>query len=121
LKKLRKTVTALRRLEQELYASQPDTILTISPHGTVEDETFTLDFNERYTCDLREFGIMDCGLEFRVDMRLASALKELLEDRGVPLMLRSAPELDYGNVVPLSYLTAHLPDVKILPLSPAAS
>lgn len=119
LKKLRKTVTALRRLEQELYATLPDTILVISPHGTVETDRFTLDFNERYACDLKEFGVMDSGLSFRSDMRLSSALKEQMEDRGMPLMLRSSSGLDYGAAVPLSYLTAHLPNVSILPVSPA--
>lgn len=119
LKKLRKTVTALRRLEQELYAAHPETILIVSPHGAVAADHFTLDFNERYACDLKEFGVMDCGLEFRADMRLASALKEQLEDRGVPLMLRSSRGLDYGSVVPLSYLTPHLPSVAVLPVSPA--
>ena len=119
LKKLRKTVTALRRLEQELYAAHPDAILLISPHGAVEAEHFTLDFNERYACDLKEFGVMGCDMEFKADMRLSSALKEQLEDRGVPLMLRSSPGLDYGAAVPLSYLTAHLPSVALLPVSPS--
>jgi aromatic ring-opening dioxygenase LigB subunit len=119
LKKLRKTVAALRRLEQELYASHPETILIVSPHGAVEADHFTLDFNERYGCDLKSFGVMDCGMEFRADMRLASALKEQLEDRGVPLQLRTSPGLDYGAAVPLSYLTAHLPEVKVLPVAPS--
>lgn len=119
LKKLRKTVTALKRLEQELYATHPETILIISPHGAVEAGHFTLDINERYVCDLKEFGVMDANMSFRADMRLASALKEQLEDRGVPLMLRSTSGLDYGAAIPLSYLTAHMPSVAILPISPS--
>ncbi len=120
LKKLRKTVTAMRRLEQELYAAHPDTILLISPHGAAADGHFTIDLNERYICDLKEFGIMDSDMTFRADMRLASALQEHLEDRGIPLMLRSEPGLDYGVAVPLSYLTAHLPSMQIVPITPAS-
>lgn len=119
LKKLRKTVTALRRLEQELYAAHPDVILVLSPHGASSAEYFTLDLGERYVSDLKEFGIMDAGLEFRADMGLMSALREHLEDRGVPLMLHSTTGLDYGAAVPLSYLAAHLPDIRIVPVSPA--
>lgn len=119
LKKLRKTVTALRRLEQELYAAHPDAILIVSPHGPVSDDHFTLDFAERYVPDLKEFGVMDAGLEYRSDMRLMSALREQLEDRDVPFALRSSVGLEYGAAVPLSYLAAHLPGIPILPLSPA--
>ena len=119
LKKLRKTVTSLKRLEQELYATHPDTLLVLSPHGAVEAGHFTLDFNERYRCDLKDFGIMDMDLGFRADMPLASALKEHLEDRGLPLMLHSSSGLDYGTIVPLLYLAPHLTASAVLPLSPA--
>lgn len=118
LKKLRKTVTALRRLEQELVDAKPDTILIISPHGAVAEGHFTLDFGERYVSDLKEFGLMDDGPSFKGDVRLSSTLKEQLEDHGVPLMLRSSRGLDYGAAVPLSYLTERLPDVAILPFTP---
>ncbi len=119
LKKFRKTVTALKRLEQELYAAHPDTILVLSPHGAVEADQFVLDFQERYRCDLKEFGIMDSACSYRADMRLASALKEQLEDRAIPFMLRSGAGLDYGIAIPLNYLAAHLPGVAVLPIAPA--
>lgn len=119
LKKMRKTVTAMKRLEQELYATHPDTILIVSPHGPVDDGHFTLDLNERYRCDLKEFGVLDLDCTFRPDMPLASALKEQLEDRGVPFRLGSEKALDYGCTVPLLYLAAHLPSVALLPITPS--
>lgn len=119
LKKLRKTVTALKRLEQDLYATHPDAIIIVSPHGPVEADHFTLELKERHVCDLKEFGVFDLPIECRSDLRLASALKEHLEDAGVPLMLRTEPSLDYGVVVPLLYLTPHLKSVGLLPISPS--
>lgn len=119
LKKLKKTVAALKRLEQDLYASHPDTLLVISPHGPVEAEHFTLDLNEKYLCDLKDFGVFDVGVNCRADMRLTSALKEQLEDRGIPFMLRSEPGLDYGVVVPLTYLAGHLKKYSVLPIYPS--
>lgn len=119
LKRLRKTVKALVALEHDLYAAQPDVIAVISPHGPVEAGHFTLDFNERYVCDLKEFGVFEMSVPCRVDMRLAHDLKEMLEDRGIPFMLRSERALDYGVVVPLSYLTAHMPNYAVLPIYPS--
>ncbi|HTK60336.1 MAG TPA: class III extradiol dioxygenase subunit B-like domain-containing protein [Candidatus Baltobacteraceae bacterium] len=119
LKKLKKTVAAMKRIEQDLYASHPDTILVISPHGPVEAEHFTLDLDEKYACDLKDFGVFDVDVDCRADMRLTSALREHLEDRGVPFMLRSEAGLDYGVVVPLTYLTGHLKKFSVLPVYPA--
>lgn len=119
LKKIKKTVSAMRRLEQELYAARPDAIMVISPHGPADAEHFTLDLNESYACNLKEFGVFDVGLTCRPDMRLASAFKEHLQRRGVPFMLRSEENLDYGVVVPLTYLMEHLKTAAILPISPS--
>jgi len=119
LKKLKKTVAAMKRLEQDLYASHPDTILIVSPHGPVEADHFTLDLNETYACDLKDFGVFDVDVACRADMKLVSALKEHLEDKNVPFMLRSEAALDYGIVVPLTYLTGHLQKFSVLPVYPA--
>ena len=119
LKKLKKTVAAMKRVEQDLYATHPDTILIVSPHGPVEADHFTLDLNEKYLCDLKDFGVFDVTVDCRADMRLISALKEHLEDKGVPFMLRSERALDYGVVVPLTYLTGHLKKYSVLPIYPA--
>lgn len=119
LKKLKKTITALHRLEQELLASKPDVIVVISPHGRVESDHFTMEVRERYVPNLKEFGIFEVPMEFRSDLRLTSAIKEHLEDRGVPFMLRSDADLDYGIVVPLTYLATKLNPVTITPISPS--
>jgi len=119
LKKLKKTVAALGRLEHDLYAAHPDTILVISPHGPVEAEHFTLDLNEKYVCDLKDFGVFDVKVDCRADMRVISALKEHLEDRNIPFMLRSETGLDYGVVVPLTYLAGHLKKYSVLPVYPS--
>ena len=119
LKKLKKTITALHRLEQELLASKPDVIVVISPHGRVAQDHFTIEVRERYVPDLKEFGIFEVPLALRSDLRLTSAVKEHLEDRGVPLMLRSDADLDYGIMVPLTYLAAKIQPATIMPISPS--
>ncbi|WKZ29243.1 MAG: class III extradiol dioxygenase subunit B-like domain-containing protein [Patescibacteria group bacterium] len=119
LKKLKKTITALHRLEQELVASKPDVLLVISPHGRINPDHFTLEVRDRYVPDLKEFGILEMPMQFRSDMRLTSAIKEHLEDCCVPLMLRSDSDLDYGTVVPLTYLATKLNPVAIVPIAPS--
>ena len=119
VERLKKTVESLKRLEQELYAAAPQTILIISPHGPVESEHFTIDVNDRYVCNLKEFGVMESPLQCGADMKLVNDLREHCEDRKLPIMLRSEESLDYGVVVPLTYLAAHLNKISIIPLYPS--
>lgn len=119
LKKLKKTTAALKRIEQELYASHPDVVMVISPHGPVEADHFTLDLSETYACDLKEFGVFDVEIACRADLPLISGLKERLEDEKIPFMLRTGRGLDYGVVVPLTCLTGHLKKFNVLPIYPS--
>lgn len=119
LARLKKTTDALAALEAAFLASKPEAIIVISPHGPVSQDHFTLDFNDRYACNLREFGVLDRTLPCHADTALASALKEHAEDAGVPLQLRTEEGLDYGVIVPLSYLTPKLGSFAVLPIYPS--
>lgn len=119
LVRLKKTTDALAALETSFLASKPEAIIVISPHGPVGEDHFTLDFNDHYACNLREFGIFDQALPCHADTSLASSLKEHAEDVGVPLQLRTEEGLDYGVVVPLSYLTPKLGPFAVLPIYPS--
>ena len=116
---LSKTIGAIERIEKELYASFPETILIISPHGPVETEHFTLDLNKKYVCSLKEFGDFDTSIDCGPDMQLINDLKELLEDLEIPFMLRTEEVLDYGVVVPLANLTRQMKKVTIVPIYPS--
>ena len=119
LARLRKTTEALAKLEAALVESKPDAIVIISPHGLVVAEHFTLDLNERYACDLKEFGVFDHVLACRADLRLTHEIKDAVDAAGLPLMLRSQPGLDYGAVVPLSCLAGRLGPFAVVPIAPS--
>jgi aromatic ring-opening dioxygenase LigB subunit len=119
LHRLKKTVEALKKLELELLAAKPEAILVISPHGPVADNHFTLDLNESYACNMKEFGVFDLTLPCRADMKLCNDIKERAEDAQAPLMLRSEVTLDYGTIVPLTCLTPKLGAFSIIPIFPS--
>lgn len=119
LDRLKKTTAAISTLEQELYARFPDTILIISPQGPVEAEHFTIDINEQYHCDLKEFGDFETKMTCKPDREFIHALREHLEDEDIPVMLRSEDAMDHGIVVPLTHLTAHMNDFTIVPIYPS--
>lgn len=115
LKQLNVTERAYLKLEEELYVSQPETIIIISPHGELREHSFTFNLCPEFKANFEEFGDMSTKLNLAGNVGLAHKIKERTET-GAPLQLASEPNLDYGAAVPLYLLTRHLPKIKIIPL-----
>ncbi len=115
LEKIQKTASAMKNLEELLYASKPDVIIIISPHGEIIPDAFSLNLNSTYQANFENFGDFKTKLEFKSSPMLALRIKERVEDE-LPLILSSSPNLDHGLAVPLYYLTQHLKNIEIIPI-----
>ena len=115
IKKIKNTVESLKVLEQELYASKPEVILVISPHGEMIPDAFCINLNSEYKVDFEEFGDFTTKLEFTSSPLLALKIKERVENE-LPIVLSSSEKLDHGSAVPLLYLTKHLKNIEIIPI-----
>lgn len=116
LKKINKSKRALEKLEEELYLSKPDIILTISPHGTIFSDAFSINLCSEFKTDLRDFGDLTTNLTFKGEMNLPNVIREASKIKKYPTTMISEPTLDHGVAVPLYYLTAHLPNISLLPI-----
>ncbi|MFA6304707.1 MAG: AmmeMemoRadiSam system protein B [Patescibacteria group bacterium] len=111
-----KTKKAFLLLEQELYASKPDTLIIISPHGPMMKDAFVINHSPVLKTDFSEFGDLDTKAEYKNDLALGYQLKESLES-SMPLVLNSEEKIDYGSGIPLWYLTSHLKNLLVIPMS----
>ncbi len=114
---LEKTKLAMESLEKDLYIAQPETILIISPHGDLIPDAVSINLNTSYTTNLEEFGDLVTKTSWKSDMMLIDHIREDFKNKNLPLVLHSNDHLDYGTAVPLHYLTQHLPNVRIIPLT----
>lgn len=115
--KLEKTVSSLKQLEQDLYASRPDILMVISPHGQVLPEAVTVHFTERFFTDFQQFGDLKTKLAFTGDLGLAYLLRERCET-SFPLHATAESHLDYGVSVPLFFLAQRLRGIRLIVLHP---
>lgn len=115
IKQLKATADSYSKLEEDLYASQAETIIIISPHGHLQKEAFTINLSPEFRGNFEEFGDLTAKLNLSGDVSLAHRIKEKLETK-IPLQLISQNDLDHGASVPLYLLTRHLPKIKIIPL-----
>ncbi len=114
--KVNKTVLAMEKLEHELYAAKPDVIVVISPHGQILSDSFTINLNKEFVVDFEKFGDWQTKLEFTSNPGLVSKFKERIE-QALPIKLISEEKLDHGVGVPLFYLTEHMKNTPIIPIS----
>ncbi len=120
-KKLQKTQAAMKKLEQELYAAKPESLVIISPHGKILDDAFNINLNADYVANFKEFGDFSIELKFKSDYMSIQEIRASDESqKAVPVILSSSPELDHGFGVALYYLAQHLKDIPIIPITYSA-
>lgn len=115
INQLKSTTSGYLKLEQDLYASQADTIIIISPHGPIQEKTFTLNLNPEFSGNFEEFGDLVTKFNLIGNIGLAHKIRERMETTA-PIKLISERILDHGSSVPLYLLSRHLPKIKIIPL-----
>ena len=115
LNHLKATENAYKKLEENMYASMPDVIMIISPHGIIQPHNFSMNLSPEFTASFEEFGDFATKLSFRGNIGFAHKVRERMETRA-PLQLITIPNLDHGVSIPLYLLTQHLPKIMILPM-----
>jgi aromatic ring-opening dioxygenase LigB subunit len=117
IKKIQKTREALERLEEDLYLTHPDIIVIISPHGPQFPDAYSVNLSTKFTSDLKQFGDLSTKIEFSGEVQLPYNIRsESLRRNSQKTVIINEPKLDHGAVVPLFYLTKHMPNIKILPI-----
>jgi len=114
LKKLKNTQSSLEVLEKEIYASVPDSIIIMSPHGPILKDSFAVHLDDTYKAIFKEFGDFSTSLEFKSDYETIQKIRA--GDEGGPFVLSSYQNIDYGISVPLYYLMKHISNTSIIPI-----
>ncbi|MDX9892991.1 MAG: AmmeMemoRadiSam system protein B [Patescibacteria group bacterium] len=118
LEKIKKTQEAMKTLEQNLYVAKPESIVIISPHGQVFDDSFAINLNADYAANFKEFGDFSLELKFKSDYMSIQEIRAADEShKEAPIVLTSEQEIDYAFSVPLYYLTQHLKNIPIIPIT----
>lgn len=109
------TKKAFERLEQDLYASKPDVIIFISPHGEIRSDAFTINLSDQFEINFEAFGDFATKLNVKGDTMLISAGKEKIDSK-FPINIISESKADHGVGVPFFCLGQHLENIGIIPI-----
>lgn len=121
------TVQGMRAMARELVASQPDTVLFLTPHGNVFSDCITYLAESQLSGDLAGFDSPQVNFSHPNDLEMVAEIGRRCQARGISFIgidpeiakrhqLNSS--LDHGIMVPLYYLQeAGLGDKPIIAIS----
>lgn len=113
ISKCQQTKEALEKVAREIKAIEPETIVVISPHGTIFSDAVSINFEPNLSGDLLSFGHPELKLSRPNDLKLAEEIysESLVEgvncaalDQKLKKRLNISTTLDHGVIVPLYYL-----------------
>ncbi len=123
LKEVSDTIDSLKELGREVVESDPELLITISPHGTVMRESISIIDEDVVRGDFGQFGYSNISFERKVDTHFIDILKKNASKEGfhtISLKDRDGTKLDHGVLVPLYYIQeAGLKDIPIVPINMA--
>lgn len=116
---MKRTVDALKHVEERLALSKPDTIVMISPHAPRYPDAFSANMSPQFVAHMQDFGDHETTVPARVNYLLLDRVHRAMRESQIPFTLRSGEALDYGYTVPLVHLSKHLTNWNLLPLAPS--
>jgi AmmeMemoRadiSam system protein B len=113
--KVRKTASALESLAREIIDRKIETLVIISPHGTIFMDAMSINTDDRLIGDFSDFQ-SSLTLDFTSDKKLAEHIIGRCDNEDFPLEPVSE-KLDHGSMVPLYFLAKDIADIRVCQLS----
>ncbi len=116
LAKCQNTTDAMKKLAMNFAATSTQTILIISPHSPVAPSAFAVNASPSLESSLLDFGAAEPHYTLDTDSELASEIISQAKP-DLPVTPIESPILDHGVNVPLHFLLAKKPVVKLVSMS----
>ena len=117
------TSSSMDAIGVDIAKKMPETIIIITPHGTMFQDAISI-LNEDYLSgDLKKFGAPSVSMKIQVNKSLANRINELSCTKGIASIMTTDSflkkfnacfELDHGVIVPLYFVNKHYNKYKIV-------
>ena len=122
-KKIQKTYDACMSVAQEISKIKPDTIIVVTPHGTMFSDAFTLFGENSIKGNLGVFKAHNVELDLQINLELTQKISEKAKEIKISNVVADAHylklygrrfELDHGAIVPLYFINQKYKDYKLV-------
>jgi AmmeMemoRadiSam system protein A/AmmeMemoRadiSam system protein B len=122
-KKIEATSLACNDIGREIADIKPDTIIVITPHGTMFSDAISISDEEIISGDLSQFRCANIKMNIPIDKQFNIKLGTACHLEGIPSVLVNSEfldnynvnyELDHGTMVPLYFVNKYYNDYNIV-------
>lgn len=122
-KKIEVTTLACNNIGREIADIKPDTIIIITPHGTMFSDAIAISDEEIISGDLSQFRCTNIKMNIPIDRQFNIKLGTACHLEGIPSVLVNSDfldsynvnyELDHGTMIPLYFVNKYYNDYKMV-------
>ena len=123
IEKVKKTINGALEASERIASVKPDTVVIITPHGTLLRDAMTISADERLEGSFASFGAPGVRLSFDNDLELVDKILEQADKKGVFCITMHEDVkktygmdqgLDHGAMVPLYFISKKNRDFRLL-------
>jgi AmmeMemoRadiSam system protein A/AmmeMemoRadiSam system protein B len=122
-KKINATSESFYSIGKDIAEKRPDTIVLITPHGTMFQDAIALSYEDEVSGNLKNFGVSGVDIKVTINKALTSKIYELAYNERIPSVMVTnsilrnyniSLSLDHGAMVPLYFINKYYNNYKIV-------
>lgn len=122
-KKISSTSNSFHKVAKEIAEIKPDTIVVVTPHGTMFQDAISLCYENEIEGDFKNFGVNSFSMKLPINKTLTSKIYEIAYNEGISVIMttnsflnkyKASAFLDHGALVPLYFINKYYTNYKIV-------
>lgn len=128
-KEIQRTIDACNRVGEEISSLKPETIVIITPHGTMFSDVLAISNEEDIKGDFSQFRDFETYIEGKIDKDFNKELIDICKMEDIPVagidsnilkQFNREYELDHGSMIPMYFINKYYKNYKIVHVTYAA-
>lgn len=128
-KVIQSTIDACNKVGEEISKLKPETVVIITPHGTMFSDALAISNEDYIKGDFTKFRDFDTYIEGRIDKKFNEELINICKRENIPAAgidsnilkkFNRQFELDHGAMIPMYFINKYYKDYKIVHVTYAA-
>ena len=122
-KVIQKTIDACNKIGEEIGELKPETVVIITPHGTMFSDALAISNEEYIKGNFTQFRDFETYIEGRIDKEFNEKLIDICNEKNIPALgvdskilkkFNREYELDHGAMIPMYFINKFYKDYKIV-------
>jgi len=128
-REIQNTIDACNQVGEEISKLEPETVVIITPHGTMFSDALAISNEEHIKGDFSQFREFDTYIEGRIDKEFNEVLINICNRQNIPVAgidsnilkkFNRKYELDHGAMIPMYFINKYYKKYKIVHVTYAA-